>query len=217
MLRVDGETGTTVLWSRGLTRRWGVAVPDVNGDGQYDFFAVPSYYSSTVKMLDGSIGQDIWSVNYGSFDVLGGAVVVDDIGCGVIASAQGSSRGGIRRYNCSNGDEIWTCLSTYNNNTLMQGVLRRADGLTLLSGWRHRGKAIALDVATGEVLWDNVPANNADFVGIGIPDLTGDGSDDFLAINSGWVRLYDGVTGVEQTWFPPIAVSGNSVAYDSVP
>jgi hypothetical protein len=213
MLRVDGADCTsTPIWSRGLHARWGIPVPDVNGDGQPDLFAEPAYYDSTVRMLDGATGADIWSTPYGSFDVLGGAVIQDALGLGVIAAAQGSWGGGIRRYRAADGTVQWTCPATYNNNTL-NGLLRRTDGITVVSGWRFQNKAVAVDACTGNVLWSDAPIANPDFVGIGVPDLTGDGSDDLLVLNAGVFRLHDGITGSEQAWLPP--VSGAAAAWDT--
>ncbi len=45
MLRVRGSDGQQVVWSRTLRRRWGIPIPDVNGDGQYDFLGAPVYFN----------------------------------------------------------------------------------------------------------------------------------------------------------------------------
>jgi len=95
------------------------------------------------------------------------------------------------------------------------GLLERTDGLTVVSGWRHQARAVGLDAATGVVLWDTIPASDGDFVGVGVPDLTGDGNEDLLVEYGGVFRLYDGVTGAEQTWYSPIA--GRRAAYSPVP
>jgi YVTN family beta-propeller protein len=212
MLRVNGADCSDIVWSRALHRRWGAPVPDVNGDGQPDFFAEPSYYDETVHMLNGADGTDLWTTSYCAFDVIGGVVIQDALGCGVIASAQLSCAGGVRRYRCDDGSVVWDGSTMYNNNTLV-GLLPRGDGMTVVSGWRFQNEAIGLDSATGVALWDNIPISDGDYVGIGVSDLTGDGNDDFLALSEGFFRLYDGVTGTEQTWFAPIP--GTAAAYVS--
>ena len=211
MSRLSGEDCATVVWARPLSDRWSVPIPDVNEDGQVDVLAEPSYYDATVRVLDGATGSDIWSQPYGAFDVLGGQVVEDDLGLGVIVSAQLSSAGGVRRYNAFTGNVVWDCDPSYNNNTAL-GLLRRSDGQTVLSGWRHQNQAVAFDARTGDLLWDNVPIDDADFVGVGVPDMTGDGSDDLLVLTNGAFHLVDGRTGAEQPWFP--AVVGGTGAYD---
>jgi len=211
MMRIDGETGVDVLWSRPLLHRLGIPVPDVTGDGAYDFFAEPSYWNSTVMLLDGETGDTVWSRSYGSFDVIQTPQIVKVAdGYDVTVSAQLSSAGGIRCYRLSDGSVVWDSAATYNNNTI-RGLLQRSDGLTVISGWRHQHRAVALDAATGEVLWDSVPTQDHDYPGIGVRDLTGDGSEDFLAWNNGELRLYDGLTGQEQSWFDPIL--GGQPAY----
>ena len=213
LFRVDGATGANVVWSRQFSNRSGIPVPDLTGDGQYEFFAAPSYWSSMVFMLSGENGTDVWSTSYGSFDVIATPQVLPgEEGYDVIVSAQSASAGGIRRYRGSDGYIIWDCPHTYNYNTIM-GLLKRTDGLTVLSGWVGRSRAIAIDAATGQVLWDDIPASDGGFVGIGIPDMTGDCNDDFLALNNGWFRLYDGVSGEEQTSFSPL--EGEAAALDS--
>jgi|GEM_PF-5679952 len=214
MPRVDGATGQTIVWARPLQHRWGVPVPDVSGDGQPDFLAAPSYWSSTVRLLSGATGTDVWTHDYGAFDVLGGAVVQDHLGLGALVSAQNSYAGGVRRYRAENGAIVWTCPAAYNNNTMV-GLLRRANGLTVLSGWRHQYRAIALDAATGAVLWDHVPASNADFIGVGVRDLNGDGHDDLLAQNNSIFRLHCGLTGSQLDWFP--AIPGQAAAFYVLP
>jgi hypothetical protein len=214
MFRVDGVSGTTVIWTRRFSNRSGIPVPDISGDGQYDFFASPSAWSSTVMMLNGADGTTVWEKAYGSFDVIGHPELVQgNDGYDVITSAQLSSTGGVRRYRTSDGALVWSCSSVYNNNTIL-GLLERTDGLTVLSGWRHRSKLVAFDASTGQVLWDSLPMYNGDDGAIGVPDLTGDGNQDVMALYNGRLRLYDGVTGVEQTWFAPIQADG--VAYYAI-
>ena len=214
MLCVDGATGQTVVWARPLQHRIGVPVPDVSGDGQPDFLAAPSYWSSTVRLLSGATGADVWTHDYGAFDVMGGAVVQDHLGLGALVSAQLSSAGGVRRYRAENGAIVWTCPAAYNNNTMI-GLLPRANGLTVLSGWRHRRRAIALDAATGAVLRDHVATSDEDFVGIGVTDLNADGHDDLLALNNGAFRLHSGLTGSQLDWFP--AIPGQAAAFYVLP
>jgi outer membrane protein assembly factor BamB len=164
-------------------------------------------------MLNGADGTTVWEKAYGSFDVIGHPELVQgNDGYDVITSAQLSSAGGVRRYRTSDGAVVWSCSSIYNNNMIL-GLLERADGLTVLSAWRHRSKLVAFDASTGQVLWDSVPMS--DDGAIGVPDLTGDGNQDVMALYNGWLRLYDGVTGVEQTWFAPIKADG--VAHSLVP
>ena len=180
MFRVDGSSGTTVIWTRRSSNRSGRPVPDISGDGQYDFFASPSAWSSTVMMLNGADGTTVWKKAYGSFDVIGHPELVQgNDGYDVITSAQLSSAGGVRRYRTSDGAVVWSCSSIYNNNTIL-GLLERADGLTVLSAWRHRSKLVAFDASTGQVLWDSVPMS--DDGAIGVPDLTGDGNEDVITI-----------------------------------
>ncbi len=209
MFRVDGATGQMILWSRHFSNRSGIPVPDITGDGRYDFFAEPSYWSSALLMFDGVTGETVWSTPYRSFDVIQIPQLVarEDGGYDVIVSAQLASAGGIRRYRTENGAVVWDSSHTYNNNTII-GLLERVDGLTILSGWRHHGKAVALDAATGDVLWDDVPLDDSDTGAIGVPDMTGDGNEDVIAISGGFLRLYDGITGTEQTWFAPIEADG---------
>jgi outer membrane protein assembly factor BamB len=209
MFRIDGATGQKMLWSRHFSNRSGITIPDITGDGQYDFFAEPSYWSSTLLMLDGTTGETVWSTPYSSFDVIQipQVVVREDGGYDIIVSAQLASAGGIRRYRTENGAVVWDSSHTYNNNTII-GLLERVDGMTILSGWRHRGKAVALDATTGNVLWDDVPLDNSDTGAIGVPDMTNDGNEDVMAICGGFLRLYDGITGTEQTWFAPIEADG---------
>jgi len=208
MFRVDGASWTTVIWTDRFSNRSGIPVPDISGDGQYDFFASPSAWSSTVMMLNGADGTPVWEKAYGSFDVIGHPELVQgNDGYDVITSAQLSSAGGVRRYRTSDGAVVWSCSSIYNNNTIL-GLLERADGLTVLSAWRHRSKLVAFDASTGQVLWDSVPMSNSDDGAIGVPDLTDDGNQDVMSLYDGRLRLYDGVTGVEQTWFAPIQADG---------
>jgi outer membrane protein assembly factor BamB len=216
MFRVDGSTGRTILWSRHFSNRSGIPVPDITGDGQYDFFAEPSNWSSVVLMLDGTTGDTVWRTSYGCFDVIQTPQVVarENGGYDIIVSAQLSCSGGIRRYRAEDRTVVWDSMRTYNNNTIF-GLLERADGMTILSGWRHRSKAIALDAATGKVLWNDVPLDNSDTGAIGVPDMTSDGNEDIVTISGGYLRLYDGITGTEQRRFAPIEADG--VAYSLVP
>lgn len=215
MLRVDEATGATTIWSLPLTNRSAVPIPDITGDGEYDLFTRANF-SQTMIWLDGLTGSTLFSVDYGSFDVLGATAVVGSPGsdADIIAAAQGSTAGGIRRYRSADGSVVWDSSSTYNNQTL-RGLIRRASGgMTVLSGWRSNNRAVAIDAATGVALWDTPPTDSADFFPMGAAlDLTGDGSEDVLSRSAGMLRLYDGVTGVEQSTFTPIPASGGAAIW----
>jgi hypothetical protein len=74
---------------------------------------------------------------------------------------------------------------------------------------------VALDASNGQALWDNVPLTNSDSGAIGVPDVTNDGSEDVLSISNGMLKLYDGVTGIEETWFA--AIAAESVVHWNAP
>jgi hypothetical protein len=135
------------------------------------------------------------------------------MGYDVIVPAQNSYRGSIRRYRSCDGTEVWDSPHP-SRYSIINGLLKRADGLTVLAGWANTGPAFAVDALDGHVLWSGIPVSSISFVGIGVPDMTGDASDDLLVLGpDGWFRLYDGVAGIEQTWFSPIR--GTAAAYDS--
>ena len=207
MKRVDGSTGQSVLWTEPLFGRSGIPIPDITGDGRYDL-ATRANFSTQLIWLDGMTGGTLFSIDYGSFDVLGidalpgtQPALVD-----VICAAQGSSAGGVRRYRSTDGSVVWDSSPTYNNQTLL-GSLRRADGgAAVLSGWRFHQRIVALDASTGVALWDDVPLDpNLDQgSAAGATDVTGDGNEDLFSISGGALRLYDGATGTEVGWFAPV-------------
>ena len=208
MKRVDGATGQSQMWTQQYVHRRGLPIPDITGDQRYDL-VTRANYSSSLIWLDGLTGAHLFTVNYGSFDVLGAELMpgMSEAPVDVVVAAQLSSAGGVRRYRANDGAVLWDSSPTYNNQTLI-GTLRGANGTSvILSGWRHRGRCVAFDGATGVALWDDVPVADGDIGAIGATDLTGDGNEDVFSISAGMLRLYDGMTGEEQTWFPPLAAS----------
>ncbi len=207
MCRIRGDTGVEVWRRNDLANRYGVGILDVNGDGIGDFAAARKVWSDDMLMLSGADGSTIWTVNYGSMDLVTGTpelVEGSSGGTDFIAGAQGASSGAVRRYRCTNGTPVWSCNSTYSDNTIY-GVIWRTNGGTVVSGWRHQDRACGFDLASGTALWDNVPNYNADIGLIGLPDVTGDGSDDVLSLSTdGNARLYDGVSGTAVGGFVPI-------------
>jgi hypothetical protein len=192
---VSGKDGTQI-WSNPSVSRGGVSVGDVTGDGVADFAVANCCYDDTFYILSGADGNIVpgWPKSFGSFDLMGVKRIPGTHD--MIVAAQGSADGGIRRYQATDGALVWPSSSTYNDNTI-PGLIPTPTGYYVLSGWRHQGKVICLDAATGNKVWDDVPAAGADDPGIVIPDRDGDGFSDLLIMNNGSVALYSTATGTK--------------------
>jgi len=192
---ISGRDGATQIWSRPDVSRGGVTIGDVTGDGIADYAIGECCYDDRVYTLNGTNGSNVWAPeDFGSFD-LQGIKRVSGYSDFVVA-AQLSSSGGVKRYHGADGSTMWTCSPTY-YNCEMQGLIPVPSGYYVLAGWRDQGKAICFDANTGSNIWDNVPANEADYVGIVVPDQDEDGYEDLLIINNGAVALYNSESGVK--------------------
>ncbi|HZW09666.1 MAG TPA: GC-type dockerin domain-anchored protein, partial [Phycisphaerales bacterium] len=212
MMRIDGRTGEAIVWARSLPHYIGVPIPDVTNDGEYDLFARADA-TDEMLWLDGAAGGTRFSMAFGAFGVVGVQAIRNaSNSVHVLAAAQSSAGGGIRRIRINGGGSLWECSSAYNDQTL-RGTIRRVDGrVTVLSGRRHAGTAVAIDADTGAALWDHVPTNDPDAfpMGAGL-DATGDGNEDVLSRGAdGLLRVYDGLTGGLDAGFPPLAASGGA-------
>lgn len=198
---IDWLTGQTDRWTRSAS--WGKYLPviDFSGDGSLDLIETHNY-DDAVAWISGRTGATLRSQDFGSFDVLGAITVPGTNGSPVdfILAAQNSSGGGVRRFQANTGQAVWTCASTYNNQTLRGLLIRSAGAPIVVSGWRHQGKAVAFDSATGQTLWNAVPMTDADLGAVGVPDYNGDGAQDLISISGGVARLYSGLTGQQLSY-----------------
>lgn len=193
---LSGMDGQTVLWFRPDLERGGVPIRDVTGDGKYDYIVGQCCWDDSVYCLNGATGATVWQNRFGSFDLTG--IHVWPGTSDVIISAQ--LGGGVRRYNGATGQVMWSCDSAYNDTTT-PGLIPVPSGYKILCGWRHQNLAFCL-TATGQTVWDNIPAVNSDYIGIVVPDQDGDGQDDLLVENLGQVTIYSARTGAGLATLP---------------
>lgn len=198
---IDWLTGQVDRWSRSASYGKYLPVLDVSGDGSLDLIETRNY-DDTVAWVSGRTGTTLRSGDYGSFDVLDAIAVPGTGGSAVdvIVAAQGSSGGGVRRYRGSTGQIVWTCASTYNDQTLRGLLARSGASPIVVSGWRHQGKAVAFDSETGQTLWNAVPCTDADEGAVGVPDFNSDGTQDLISISGGIARLYSGLSGQQLSY-----------------
>lgn len=216
LVRVDGNTGSGIVWERDFIHRHGIPVPDVNGDNEYDLFAEPSYYSPEVIMLDGATGADIWRLTLPAYDIVTSPQVLRGAhGIDVIVSAQ---NGPIQRYRGSDGTVLWTS-SHHCPYAFVQGLLRMGLGEYSVPAMCARPFAYFLiDADNGDPLWtEDIVVDHGHGVagaGIGVPDMTGDLNDDLLLQVYGpsvsEFRLYDGISGQEIDGFT--SLQGDAIA-----
>lgn len=208
MLRIDGTAGQTVLWSRAIGSATPFSIPDITGDQEYDV-VTRSNYSDTIYWLSGSSGVTVRTLGYGSFDVLGAAIVQGSGGSSsdTVFAAQ---NGPMARYRNSTGARVWSQAAF--TNTTMRGIFDRGSaGAAVLAGLRHERRVGALSVNDGRVLWNNVPCDDEDSGAFGATDLTGDGMEDVFSISAGQLRLYNGSTGVLVGSFSPVPATSGAV------
>lgn len=191
---LSGANGTSVLWERQDLVRGGDPVPDINGDGQADFVVNDCCWKDTLSMLDGATGATLWSTRYGSFDLHFGLPVQDDVGLGLIQSAQLASGGGTRRYTATDGEIVWELPGAYSDMASC-GLLQSTKGLNHVALWRHQDRYVCMNVQNGTVLWDTIPCEGSQREGIiAVPDCTGDGGEDIVALDNGIPKIYDGLS-----------------------
>jgi len=127
---MSGRDGQSVLWERSDLDRAGLPVRDVTGDGKYDYAIGQCCWQDGIYLLNGANGQDVWQANFGAFDLMG--IIVVPGTSDFIISAQGSSGGGVRKYQGTNGQALWSCPPVYNNNTLI-GLIPGPSGCFVLA------------------------------------------------------------------------------------
>ncbi len=192
---LNGANGTGILWERQDLTRGGDPVPDITGDGLYDVVVNDCCWTDAIIMLDGKTGATLWSEQYGSFDLHYGLPVQDELGIGLIQSAQLASGGGTRRYTASNGEIVWELPSTYSDMASC-GLLQGTAGFNHVALWRHQDRYVCMNGQNGTVLWDSIPCEGSQRFGIiAVPNCTGDGNEDVLTLDNGIPKLYDGLTG----------------------
>ena len=93
----------------------------------------------------------------------------------------------------------------------MLGLIPHVSGWTVISGWRHQSKVLAVDALTGTTRWLIDATIDADHAAVGATDLTGDGNDDVFVLHATGLRLHDGLSGSVVPTFAPLTAQRAAV------